>query len=97
MFHEGMPADAIAPMGECGYSTVYLPYDQARLSKMYLIVKNGQVRATYESPLSRRQVMVQSFNLNSYGYTGMSLRFPRLIFFRWPHRFMDVCSPSRVL
>ena len=65
-----MPFDAVTPAGECGYSQTYLSYDQAGRSKMYLIVKDNQVRATYESPLSRRQVTVMNFDLTKYGYTG---------------------------
>ena len=69
-FHEGMPQDAVTPAGECGYSPTYLYYDQADRGKMYLIVKDNQVRATFESPRSRRQVTVMNFDLSKYGYAG---------------------------
>jgi len=64
------PSDSITPAGECGYATEYLPYDQGDRSKMYLIVKDGEVRATYESPLSSRQVTVMAFDITQYGYAG---------------------------
>ena len=37
---------------------------------MYLIVKDGQVRATYESPFSRRQITVMAFDISKYNYAG---------------------------
>ena len=69
-FHGDLPADAVTPAGECGYSKTYLSYDQADRSKMYLIVKDNQMRATYESPFSRRQVTVMNFDLSKYDYVG---------------------------
>ena len=70
MWHKGLPADGVVPAGECGYSDVYQTYDQGGRTKMYIIVKDGQMRATYESPSSKRQVTVMNFNLNEYNYTG---------------------------
>ena len=69
-WHQDIGADAVTPSGECGYSQAYLSYDQADRAKMYLIVKDNQVRATYESPLSRRQVTVMNFDLSKYSYAG---------------------------
>jgi len=69
-WNEGMPGDALVPQGECGYSSTYLSYEQGERSKLYLIVKDNQMRATYESPLSRRQVTVMNFDLSKYDYSG---------------------------
>ena len=69
-WHQDMHSSAVTPAGECGYSNVYLSYDQSATSKMYLIVKDNQVRATFESPLSRRQVTVMNFDLSKYNYRG---------------------------
>ena len=69
-FHNNMPAESVIPAGECGYSNTFLSYDQADTSKMYMIVKDNQIRATYESPLSRRQVTVMNFDLSKHGYDG---------------------------
>ena len=37
---------------------------------MYMMVKDNQVRATFESPRSRRRVTVMNFDLSEYGYAG---------------------------
>ena len=73
-WHQDRHPDAVTPAGECGYSNAYLSYDQGDRAKMYLIVKGNEMRATYESPLSRRQVTVMNFDLSKYGYTGTVLR-----------------------
>ena len=69
-FVQNMPSEAIVPAGECGYSNVYQDFDEADRSKIYLIVKENQVRATYESPDTRRQVTVQAFDLTPWNYQG---------------------------
>ena len=66
---EGMRG--VLPQGQCGYSSTYLDYtEKVDMTKMYLIVKDNEVRATFESSVSRRLVTVMNFNLAKYGYKG---------------------------
>ena len=68
--HSDMQVDSVTPAGECGYSQTYLPFSRGDIAKMYLIVKDNQIRATYESPSSRRQVTVMAMDISKYNYAG---------------------------
>ena len=98
VYHDGIPDDAVAPAGNCGYSREFLPFAQGELMTLVVIAKDNQLRATFESPTSARQVTVMAFDLAKYDYQGGKVGVRNSSFFLSPS-CLDVAyyssSPSR--
>ena len=66
-FHAGLPVGAVAPSE---YSRVYIPFSQADIKRVVLMVKGNQLRAMYEDLDVGKVVANFVFDMSPYNYTG---------------------------